>query len=68
MSSHADNFTDEGVVKAIKHYAQSPSGIVAVLSENIGGLVLVAKWVPADKIGPPIQFEGGVHGPKHTPQ
>lgn len=63
-----DDTEARALINGIKHYAQSPSGIVAVLSENIGGLVLVAKWVPADKIGPPIQFEGGVHGPERPPQ
>jgi len=56
MSSHADNFIDEGVVKAIKHYAQSPIGTVAVLSQEVGGLVLVGKWISASKLEPPFEF------------
>jgi len=60
------NFDD--IIGVIKHYAHSPSGIVAVLTENIGGLVLVAKWVPAKKIGPPIKFEEAGNGPERPPQ
>ena len=43
---------NDAVVQAIKGYADSPIGLVAVLSENIGGLVYVAKFVRADTLTP----------------
>lgn len=46
-----DDTNFDNIIGVIKHYAHSPSGIVAVLSENVCGLVLVAKWVPARKAG-----------------
>jgi hypothetical protein len=47
---------DEAVVEATKHYAHSPIGLVAVLSDEVGGLVYVAKWIKASKLGPPFQL------------
>lgn len=43
---------DDKVVKAIRGYAESPIGLVAVLSEEISGLVYVAKFVRADTLTP----------------
>lgn len=51
------NTIDEAVIKVIKYYAHSQIGTVAVLSEEIGGLVLVGTWIPVSKLGPPIEFQ-----------
>ena len=51
-----DDTEVRALINGIKHYAQSPIGIVAVLSEEVGGLVLVGKWISANKLGPPFEF------------
>jgi hypothetical protein len=47
---------DDAVVEATKHYAHSPIGLVAVLSDEVGGFVYVAKWIKASKLGQPFQL------------